>query len=180
LSRRFAFLRAINVGGHTVSMARLKALFEELDFVGVETVLASGNVIFEAGREQEAVLRRRIEAHLQEALGYEVETFLRTEQELAALVGGCPFSEAELDGMPTLNVAFLHAPLGVEAEARLQALRTEVDAFRLSGRELWWACRLRQSESTFSNKAFETAVKARATFRGFKTLQRLADSYLAP
>jgi uncharacterized protein (DUF1697 family) len=178
MSRCFAFLRAINVGGHTVTMARLKVLFEELGFRNVETFLASGNVVFDGGKAKEAVLQKKIEGHFHAALGFEVATFLRTEPELAALVRGCPFSEAEMAGAVALNVALLQAPLTPEAGTRLQGLRTEVDAFRSAGREVWWLCFVKQSESTFSNAVFEKTVKARATFRGFNTLQRLATKYL--
>jgi uncharacterized protein (DUF1697 family) len=178
MSRTFAFLRAINVGGHTVTMAQLKVLFEELGFRNVETFLASGNVVFDGGKVKEAALQQKIEGHLHAALGYEVATFLRTERELAALVRGCPFSEAEEAGAVALNVALLQAPLPAEAEARLKGLRTEVDAFRAAGREVWWLCFVKQSESTFSNAVFEKTVKVRATFRGFNTLQRLATKHL--
>jgi uncharacterized protein (DUF1697 family) len=43
-----AFLRAINVGGHTVKMDHLRRLFEALEFDNVETFIASGNVIFDS------------------------------------------------------------------------------------------------------------------------------------
>ncbi|GLH74654.1 hypothetical protein GETHLI_31560 [Geothrix limicola] len=180
MSRTFAFLRAINVGGHTVTMARLRELFEDLGLRNAETFIASGNVIFEGAKGTEAALQRRIETHLQASLGYEVATFLRTERELAALVKACPFSEAEVASAKALNVALLHAPLPPEAEARLQTLRTEVDAFRAVGREVWWLCRMKQSESTFSNAVFERATKVQATFRGFNSLQRLAAKHLKP
>ena len=178
MSRSFAFLRAINVGGHTVTTARLKELFEDLRLRNVETFIASGNIVFDGGKAKEAALQKKIEEHLQAALGYEVATFLRTEQELASLVRGCPFSEAEMAGAMALNVALLQGPLPADAEARLKGLRTEVDAFRAAGREVWWLCFVRQSESTFSNAVFEKTVKAKATFRGFNTLQRLAAKYL--
>ena len=48
IARHIAFLRAINVGGHTVTMDRLRRLFGEMGFRGVETFIASGNVVFEA------------------------------------------------------------------------------------------------------------------------------------
>ncbi len=178
MSRTFAFLRAINVGGHTVTMARLKELFEELGLRNVETFLASGNVIFDGGKAKEAALQKKLEEHLHAALGYEVATFLRSEKQLAALAQGCPFSEAERAGAVALNVALLQAPLTVEAEGRQRGLRTEVDAFRAAGREVWWLCFVKQSESTFSNAVFEKTVKVKATFRGFNTLQRLATKYL--
>ena len=177
MSRTFAFLRAINVGGHTVTMARLQELFEALGLRKVETFLASGNIVFDGGKAKEAALQQKIEGHLHEALGYEVATFLRTGQELAALVRGCPFSEAERAGATALNVALLQEPLTTEAEGRLQSLRT-VDSFRATGREIWWLCFVKQSESTFSNAVFEKTLKAKATFRGFNTLQRLATKYL--
>ena len=44
-----AFLRGINVGGHTIiKMGELRKVFESLGFWNVKTVLASGNVLFEA------------------------------------------------------------------------------------------------------------------------------------
>ena len=177
MPRTFAFLRAINVGGHTVTMARLKGLFEELGLERVETFLASGNVVFDGAKSGETGLRKRIEGHLAKALGFEAATFLRSDRELAALVEGCPFSPAEVAGARALNVAFLQEPLGAAAEARLQGLRTELDAFRTAGREVWWLCQAKQSESTFSNAVFEKVLGVKATFRGISTLQRLAAKY---
>ena len=46
MPRFVAFLRAINVGGHVVTMDQLRAAFQELGFDDVETFIASGNVIF--------------------------------------------------------------------------------------------------------------------------------------
>jgi len=180
VSKTIAFLRAINVGGHTVTMARLRELFEELGLRNVESFIASGNVIFEGGPKDDTALRARIEGHLREALGYEVITFLRSSRDLAALVAGCPFDASERAAAKALNVALLHGSLSAEAEVRLQALRTDVDVFRSSGREVWWLCRVKQSDSTFSNAVFEKTVKVQATFRGFNTLQRLAAKHLNP
>ena len=180
MSRTFAFLRAINVGGHTVTMARLKELFEELGLRKVETFIASGNVVFDAGTAGEGPLRKQIENHLHKALGYEVVTFLRSERELEDLVKGCPFKEGDVAGAKALNIALLNAPMTAESEARLQSLHTEVDAFVARGREVWWLCQVRQSESKFSNAVFEKALGLKATFRGFNTLERLAAKYLEP
>ena len=77
MHRHIAFLRAVNVGGHMVKMDRLRALFAELKFRNVETLIASGNVIFEATTADAEALEQRIERHLRTSLGYEVATFLR-------------------------------------------------------------------------------------------------------
>ncbi|WP_257303294.1 DUF1697 domain-containing protein [Geothrix campi] len=178
MSRTFAFLRAINVGGHAVTMERLRELFAGFGLRGVETFIASGNLIFETSPETEAALSRRIEAGLKAALGYEVAVFLRGEAELAALLQECPFREPEVSAAKALNVALLAAPLTEAQETKLQTLGTAVDAFRTNGREVWWLCEMKQSESTFSNAVFERALGVRGTFRSFSTLQRLAAKHL--
>ena len=81
MPRYIAFLRAINVGGHTVKMDRLRQIFDSLGFSNVETFLASGNVVFETTAQDTAALETRITAGLRAALGYEVATFLRTPAE---------------------------------------------------------------------------------------------------
>ena len=113
-ARWFAFLRAINVGGHTVTSERLCALCAELGLADVAAFLASGNLTFRAparpAREYgPAALETKIAAHLQAALGYEVVTFLRTPAELARAATFPPFTAAEQAKAVTLNVGFLAA-----------------------------------------------------------------------
>jgi uncharacterized protein (DUF1697 family) len=177
MARYFAFLRAINVGGHTVKMDALRELFEAMGFSGVETFIASGNVVFEAGSADARELETRIEGKLGEALGFEVATFVRTEAELAAIASYEPFSPAKLDAAQALNVAFLAKPLDGKAEEVLMALRTEIDDFHAHGREVYWLCLKKQSESTFSNAVFERTLGRRATFRGIRTVRKMAVKY---
>lgn len=82
MPRQIAFLRAINVSGRRVKMDHLCELFADLGFGDVDSYLASGNVVFSCDETGEA-LEARIEAHLQDELGYAVETFLRTMDELS-------------------------------------------------------------------------------------------------
>ena len=175
--RYIALLRAINVGGHTVTMEALRGLFEELGFTGVATFIASGNVIFETSAKSEAALRKKIEAHLRASLGYEVATFLRMEAELAAIALHAPFSPAELEAAASLNVGFLQAPLDAEAQARLMKLKTPEDEFRLHARELHWLSRVKQNESKLTNAKIEKAIGAPITFRGANTMRKLAAKY---
>jgi uncharacterized protein (DUF1697 family) len=172
-----AFLRAINVGGRVVTMETLRRHFEALGLQDVETFIASGNVIFTAPRGNRAALDRKIEAHLQGCLGYEVKTFLRTESEVAAIAAYQPFSGASARAAQALNVAFLSEPLAPAAVKVLTAMRTPIDDFHVNGSEMYWLCRKKQSDSTFSNVRFEKAVGGKATFRGLKTIAKLAAKY---
>jgi len=172
-----AFLRAINVGGHTVSMDTLRREFEAIGLKDVETFIASGNVVFTAPPGKATALERKIEKRLHDSLGYEVRTFIRTEAEVAAIAGYKPFEEAQLRSAQAVNVAFLGDPLEPAAVKLLMALRTPIDEFHVNGREMYWLCRKKQSESTFSNARFEKALGGRATFRGVKTIVKLAAKY---
>ena len=177
MTRYIAFLRAINVGGHTVRMEDLRALFTSLSFASVKTFIASGNVAFTAVSGSEASLQAKIERRLREALGYEVATFLRTDAEVAEVASYRPFPEPILASAAALNVGFLAKPLSAEAARILGRFETEIDTFHLHGRELIWLCRKKQSESTFSNVALERALGIRATFRGMNTVRKLAERY---
>jgi uncharacterized protein (DUF1697 family) len=179
MPRYIAFLRAINVGGHVVPMAKLKSHFEKLGFTGVETFIASGNVIFETRSKAAATLERRIKRHLLGALGYEVTTFLRTCGEVAAIAECQPFAVPAFKTAVAFNVGLLAAPLNAGQLKRVAGLRSDHDDFRVAGREIYWLCRVRQNESRFTNVRFEKALGLRATFRNRNTLQRLAAKYPA-
>jgi uncharacterized protein (DUF1697 family) len=180
MPRFIAFLRAINVGGHNVTMEKLRREFESLGCQEVETFIASGNVIFTSPLKKMSVLEQRIEGQLHQALGYEVKVFIRTEPEVASLARYKPFKESQLKSAMALNVAFLSGPIGDEAKEAVMAMKTEIDEFHVHGREVYWLCRTRQSDSKFSNTRFEKILNARATWRNLNTVVRLAAKYSRP
>jgi uncharacterized protein (DUF1697 family) len=172
-----AFLRAINVGGHTVKMERLRQLFESLGFSNVETFIASGNVVFETNSNSAESLERQIEACLRDAVGYEVTTFIRTPAELAKIAAYQPFPRSALDAAEALNIAFLAEAPDEQSTQKLTALKTEIDDFHVHGREVYWLCRKRQSQSTFSNAVMEKTIARRSTLRGISMLRKMAAKY---
>ena len=173
-SRVIAFLRAINVGGHTVTMAKLRELFESLGLKDVETFIASGNVLFTSSLKNLSPLERKIGAHLENSLGFEVVTFLRKVEEVVAIAKYRPFPEAQIKDAVAFCVGFLAAPLDAKAKASLGALETGIDRFHTHGREVYWLCAKQQHESKFSNVVFEKTTGARVTFRGANTVVKLA------
>jgi uncharacterized protein (DUF1697 family) len=174
-TRYVAFLRAINVGGHNCTMADLKKPFERLGLDDVDTFIASGNVIFSTNARSMAPLEKRIEAALKDELGYDVATFIRREDEVAAVARYRPFAEADMRAALSLNVGFVTAEIAPATRSALMALATESDTFHANGREIYWMARTRQSDSKISNVYLERALKIRSTFRGLKTIVRLAD-----
>ncbi|MBP7998816.1 MAG: DUF1697 domain-containing protein [Chloroflexi bacterium] len=173
-----AFLRAINVGGHTVKMDRLRDLFGQMGFAHVETFIASGNVIFTTPDTDFSALEQKIELTLREMLGYEVATFIRTPAELVAIGHSEPFPLADLQTEGHgLYVAFVKTDPPPPAEARLQGFTTAIDAFQVRGREIYWLCRTKSSESTFSGAILEKSLGQSATLRNITTIKKLAAKY---
>lgn len=175
--RYIAFLRAINVGGRTIKMDKLRRIFTEMGFSGVETFIASGNVILESAETDADALERRIEASLRDALGYWVDTFIRTPAQLAEVAAAWPFDAAERDQPHTAYVAFLGAPPGEAEREKLLAQATPVDAFHIDGREVYWLRRDAVGESSFEGAKLEKVLGMPATVRNRRTVERMAKKY---
>ena len=177
MKKYIAFLRAINVGGHTVKMDHLREIFEWMGFEDVETFIASGNVIFESKSKDEAALVKIVEKGLKESLGFEVATFIRSVSELAGIADYKPFPKPQLDSATALNVAFLYDPLDDKSKKLLTALKSDIDDFHTHGREVYWLCLKKQSESKFSNAVLEKTLGIKSTLRGMNTVRKMAEKY---
>src|SRR4051794_7595493 len=130
-----AFLRAINVGGRRVSSADLCAPFADLGFDDVASFRASGNVGFTAKARSEAAGRKKVEAALRDALGYDVIAFLRDTDEMRALAEAKPFGKSPKG---KLHVAFLHKPPSAAVKKKVLAQATAKDKLKFGERELYW------------------------------------------
>lgn len=75
-----------------------------------------------------------------------------------------------------LYVSFLPKAPAKERIERLLAFRTDVDDFHVHGREAYWLCRIKMSESKFSGNALEKALGMPATMRNITTVRKLADN----
>jgi uncharacterized protein (DUF1697 family) len=173
---RVAFLRGINVGGHRVKMDELRRLFEQMGFANVSTFIASGNVIFEAPAKK--LDEARIESVLREALGFEAPVFVRTREELAAIVAHRPFAKKDLDNPDfRLHVCFLRGALSEEQQSALTTFETAMDAFHVQGREIYWLCRGPLNQSLAKWPQIEKKVTGPATARNITMLRRLTGKW---
>lgn len=103
-----ALLRGINVGGHKpVKMEELKKAFEQMGFKNVKTLLASGNVLFDASKTGRENLSGRIEKKLETTFGHEIGVILRTFEQVRSLVTSSPFKGIEVTLQTRLYVTFL-------------------------------------------------------------------------
>ena len=176
MPRYFALLRGINVGGHRVKMDRLRELVEVLGFEHVETFIASGNVIFSSASRDVPAMEERIARHLEEALGYEVPTLIRTQSELESIATFEPSEPAPTD--QSVYVIFLREPADVELRQGLEGLSTDTDRFEFAGREAYWLIRGKLSESPlFGMGLTKMTGGVLTTMRNMTTIRRLVAKY---
>lgn len=174
-----ALLRGINVGGkNIIKMAELKRVFEEIGLSSVKTYIQSGNVIFKSN-EREEILRNKIEHEILRAFGFPVTVVLRTAQELEWIIQNCPFSEQEVSEAESLSVGgslyvafLLHAPSQEKIEC-LNVYKSEVDEFRIEGREVFVLVHNSIRNSKVASNLYKLDVPA--TVRNWKTINKLAE-----
>jgi len=108
MAKHVAFLRGINVGGHkAIKMNELKKAFEAIGFANVETLLASGNVLFDAQKSNEGSLAEKIEGALDNTFGHEIGVLVRTVEALQELADKGPFSGIKVTPQTRLYVTFI-------------------------------------------------------------------------
>ena len=105
--RYVALLRAINVGGRFVKMAALRTIFEQMGLDNVQTYIQSGNVLFSSPETDKVALEAQIEVQLAKSLGFTVDTMIRGEDEMQALVEKRPFPPETVPDDATLYISFL-------------------------------------------------------------------------
>jgi uncharacterized protein (DUF1697 family) len=174
MTKYVAFLRAINVGGHTIlKMADLKRMFESFGLENVQTYIQSGNVIFESKEEKADSLETRIESQLEKASGFKIKLFVRTMRELQAIVSKSPF---RAEGNEMAYVAFLNQKPDKKQAQALLSFKSEADDFAIKGREVYILRRDRE-KSVFSPNFIEKILKLPVTTRNMTTLTKIVDKY---
>lgn len=128
MTRQIALLRGVNLGKRKVVMSGLRALCEEAGFKEVRTLLASGNLALVA-KLKGAKLEAKLEGLIRDGMGLETDVFVRSAEELEALMAANPFGTFASTHPSFLLVNFM----------RETASRAELAAMRASARGEEWA-----------------------------------------
>jgi uncharacterized protein (DUF1697 family) len=179
MARFAAFLRGMNVGGHRLTNAELRAHFEALGFAEVATFRASGNVVFAGDVRPPPAVRASIEEGLHERLGYAVPALIRSAEQMRAIAGCQPFaSELISASAGKLQVGLLAEPAPPDARKRIKALAGEDDRVVFDGCELYWLPRAGVLDSQLDMQALARQLGV-MTMRTKGTLELIFTKHLA-
>jgi uncharacterized protein (DUF1697 family) len=172
--RYAAFLRAVNVAGNALPMARLAALLrDDLGFENVRTYLQSGNVVFETKKRAVAALEASLQNETIARLGVRTEYFVRSGPELRDVLERNPF-EHEAAGEPSRVAVFVlkDAP----EPGRVATLRSWIKGPELveaGARHLYISYPDGMGNSKLTNSVIERLVQSRGTARNWNTIRKI-------
>jgi uncharacterized protein (DUF1697 family) len=179
MNRYVAFLRGMNLGGRRITNDDLRSHFEALGCEEVATFRASGNVIFAGDGEPPAKLTARLEEGLAEALGYEVQVFLRTAGELKKIAAHEPFDSKRVAASKgKLQIGMLTKKPSAAALEKAMAFSTDEDRLAIERRELYWLPEGGLSDSDLDLKALAT-ILGPFTIRTKGTIDQIAAKHFS-
>ena len=165
-----ALLHSIVLGpGRRVVMADLKAMAQTLGFANPRTLVATGNLIFDADHAPLATLDR-LEAGFRETFGKHVDIILRTEEAWKRLAAGNPYPG---DDGANVCVRVMRKPLGAQEFAMLERIATPDIHLALTDGDLWIDFRGKPSETRLLSH-LTTKKLGIGTLRNANTVNGLA------
>lgn len=179
MSERYvAFLRGINLGKRRATKEQLAEIFSGLGFGNVKTLIASGNVVFDAedhaDRTDEATLTARIEAELKLGLGFSVDAMLRSMSAVEALLDGDPFMGIEVTKQTRLYITLLAAPTASTLSLPHEIMDGALSILSRTDREVFSVLTLSEGSRTVDAMSIiEREYGKRATTRNWNTIQKL-------
>lgn len=116
MTKYIALLRGISPSNPNMRNEKLRGVFDNLGFYNVQTVISSGNVLFETKSRNIEELESVIEKALPEQLDFSSITIICSKEELQLLVDENPFKDINDTSESKLNVTFLKNKPNTEIE----------------------------------------------------------------
>jgi uncharacterized protein (DUF1697 family) len=170
------FLRGINVGGNVlIKMADLKKVFEKMGFKNVQTLLASGNIVFESEQSDRKKLTDEIEMELKKKFKKDIKIILRSRDDLKKLQKAEPFKSIKITPDIRRYITFL--PEKTNAKEITIPYSSEKGEFRIiesTPLEVFSVIDLSKGKGTVDYMKFlEKEFGSKITTRNWNTIEKV-------
>jgi|SRR5579884_1899515 len=159
--RYAAFLRAVNVAGTQLSMGGLKDMLAALGFENAQTLLQSGNAVFETAAQNAVDVETLLERETERRLKVRTEYFVRNEKELARIIEQNPFPREAKDDPARLVLVFLKSKPNAKSVSDLQSRIKGPETVRAGNRHLYITYPDGQGRSKLTNAVIEKTLDMR-------------------
>ena len=174
MAATIAMLRGVNVGGNKrIKMERLRALCQSIGLANPQTLLQSGNVVFDAGSRSAETVQQSLEAAIEAAFAFHAAVLIRNAMELAEAIGLNPFEREAVDDPGHLLIMFLEAEPQDDAVERLSKRHTGPEKIAVRGRQVFLYYPAGIGRSKLTNAVLEKGLGVTGTARNWTTATRL-------
>jgi uncharacterized protein (DUF1697 family) len=169
-----ALLRAVNIGRHNrVAMAQLRQMLVDLGMREVQTLLQSGNAVFQSNAATGASLERLLERAAERQLGVRTAFLVRSAADWTRIMAENPFPrEAKRDPGHLLVMPLKQEPAR-DAVAALQGAIKGRELVRASGRCAYLVYPDGVGRSRLTSAVIERHLGTRGTGRNWNTVLKL-------
>ena len=171
MPRYVALFGSINVGGNRLKMADLRAAFEAEGFERVETVVSSGNVLFDHPERPDEGLEEKLTLMMRHRFGMDSAALVRSRDALASAISDNPFAaDGEEQFVHTL---FLDGPVDPEGFAAREAGRRGAERLAPGDRALYVDYAAGVAESKLVGAFIERKLGRKGTARNVRSMRRI-------
>jgi uncharacterized protein (DUF1697 family) len=160
-------------GGRRVVMADLRGLAAGLGFEAPHTLLATGNLLFEADAIHAAEIEARLEPAFAERFGKPVPIIVRDAAAWPRLIAANPFPAAAAREPSRVSVRVMRTPVAPEIAERLEPYRAPYERLAIVDGDLW----LHLPDGVANSRLAAAVTPERAggagTFRNWNTVRRI-------
>lgn len=158
-------------GGRRVVMNDLRTMTEDLGFTNVRTLVATGNLVFEATEQPIDQLESRLEAGFAKTFGKHVDIIARDAETWRELAAGNPFTDGE--GSEVI-VRVMRKPLDSSVLSVLEMRRSGPERLAVIDGNLWIDFGGKASETRLLS-ALTTKRLGVGTMRNWNTVRGILD-----
>jgi uncharacterized protein (DUF1697 family) len=152
-------------------METLRGIYIDLGLEHVSTYVQSGNVVFESNDQSGLV--SRIESQIEQSCGYNVEVFIRQQEELQRILAGNPFLNDRNEDPSKLHVTFYYQSPSETDLSKMAAPGGTTDEFTLGEMVVYLYCPNGYGKTKLSNSFFERKLGIPVTTHNWNTVNAL-------
>ena len=168
-----ALLRGIGPTNPNMRNEKLRGVFEKLGFDDVQTVITTGNVLFESPSRAVKKLEATIEDAIQQQLGFTSTTIIRSHRQLQRLIDDNPFGRIKDTPTTRLNVTFLKQKQETDLRFPYRPKQKGYSVLGMTGREVFSVVDLTGATTPDVMAWIEKQFGKDITTRTWKTVGRI-------
>lgn len=171
MSRYVALFGSINVAGNRLKMVDLRKAFEAEGFENVETVVASGNVLFDHPERPDEGLEEKLGLMMRDRFAMKSAALVRSRDALAAAIAENPFAADGAENQ--VHTLFLDGPVDPDGFAALEAGHSGPERIAMGDRALHIDYAAGVGDSKLVGPFIERRIGRKGTARNLRSMKRI-------